>query len=153
MVGFKALKLCPTVVIFFEFVVALVSSMRKPRLSSVTRVFFVFCTSLAFAIRQGPWGESGNSAQPFPKFPIPQMSTRRNEGPFHAAIVVAGSRGYGNYRHQADMCHAFQVLKANGLDPDDIITFIFGDIAFDRRNKYRGKLYNRPGPSRVFFTS
>ena len=26
----------------------------------------------------------------------------------HWAVIVAGSSGYGNYRHQADACHAYQ---------------------------------------------
>lgn len=27
----------------------------------------------------------------------------------HFAVLVAGSNGYWNYRHQADICHAYQV--------------------------------------------
>jgi len=27
------------------------------------------------------------------------------------AVLVAGSKTYENYRHQSDVCHAFQVLK------------------------------------------
>ena len=27
-------------------------------------------------------------------------------------LLVAGSRGYYNYRHQADICHAYHVSKA-----------------------------------------
>ncbi|GMH22761.1 hypothetical protein Nepgr_024604 [Nepenthes gracilis] len=30
------------------------------------------------------------------------------------AVLVAGSSGYGNYRHQADVCHAYQILKRGG---------------------------------------
>ena len=26
-------------------------------------------------------------------------------------LLVAGSRGYYNYRHQADICHAYQVRR------------------------------------------
>ena len=26
------------------------------------------------------------------------------------AVLVAGSRGWDNYRHQADVCHAYQVI-------------------------------------------
>ena len=32
----------------------------------------------------------------------------------HWAVLIAGSSGYGNYRHQSDVCHAYQVLKAGG---------------------------------------
>ena len=27
------------------------------------------------------------------------------------AVLVAGSRGWDNYRHQADVCHAYQVAQ------------------------------------------
>ena len=30
----------------------------------------------------------------------------------HYAVLVAGSAGYGNYRHQADVCHAYHVVTA-----------------------------------------
>ena len=29
----------------------------------------------------------------------------------HWAVLVAGSNTYGNYRHQADICHAYQIMK------------------------------------------
>lgn len=35
----------------------------------------------------------------------------------HWALLVAGSAGWGNYRHQADVCHAYQVLLRGGLRP------------------------------------
>ena len=36
----------------------------------------------------------------------------------HWAVLVAGSSGYGNYRHQADICHAYQIMKKNGIPED-----------------------------------
>jgi len=36
----------------------------------------------------------------------------------HWAVIVAGSSGYGNYRHQADTCHAYQIMKKNGIPED-----------------------------------
>ena len=30
------------------------------------------------------------------------------------AVLVAGSNSWGNYRHQADVCHSYQVQTANG---------------------------------------
>ena len=65
--------------------------------------------------------------------------------PFHSAILIAGSSGYANYRHQADACHAFQLLKHLGIPLDQIITFIFDDIAHHRDNPYPGQIFNRPG--------
>ena len=31
------------------------------------------------------------------------------------AVLVAGSSRFWNYRHQADVCHAYQVLRKNGF--------------------------------------
>ena len=64
---------------------------------------------------------------------------------FHSAILIAGSQGYQNYRHQADLCHAFQVLKSRGIPEDQIITFVFNDIAHNPQNPYPGQIFNRPG--------
>lgn len=60
------------------------------------------------------------------------------------AVLVAGSSGYGNYRHQSDICHAYQVALKNGVDPDKIITMIYNDVANDSENPFAGKLYNKP---------
>ena len=64
---------------------------------------------------------------------------------FHSAILIAGSSGYYNYRHQADTCHAFQILKNLGMPLDQIITFVFDDIAHHQDNPYPGQIFNRPG--------
>jgi len=60
------------------------------------------------------------------------------------AVLVAGSKGYSNYRHQADVCHAYQILKRNGIPEDNIITMAYDDIAHAFRNPYKGKLFNKP---------
>jgi len=60
------------------------------------------------------------------------------------AVLVAGSNGYWNYRHQADVCHAFKTLVSRGFNPDKIITLLYDDVANSYRNPYRGKLYNKP---------
>ena len=41
--------------------------------------------------------------------------------------------------------HAYQILRAGGLDPDHIITFMYNDVPFDDQNPFSGKLYNHPG--------
>lgn len=78
-------------------------------------------------------------------FPNSNEPAFKENAIFHSAIVIAGSSEYVNYRHQADMCHAFQVLKDNGMPKDSIITFIYDDVAFHWRNPYRGKVFNKPG--------
>jgi glycosylphosphatidylinositol transamidase (GPIT) subunit GPI8 len=58
------------------------------------------------------------------------------------ALLVAGSKGYDNYRHQADICHAYQILRQRGVADDRIITMIYDDVAHSRLNPYKYKLFN-----------
>lgn len=46
----------------------------------------------------------------------------------HWAVLVAGSSGYWNYRHQADTAHAYQIMKQNGISADHIIHMAYDDI-------------------------
>jgi legumain len=62
----------------------------------------------------------------------------------HWAVIVAGSNGYWNYRHQADACHAYQIALKNGIPADQIIHIAFDDIAHDPSNPYPGQLFNKP---------
>lgn len=60
------------------------------------------------------------------------------------AVLVAGSNTYGNYRHQADVCHAYQVVKSQGIPESNIIVMAYDDIANNSRNPFPGKLFNKP---------
>jgi legumain len=60
------------------------------------------------------------------------------------AVLVAGSNTYANYRHQADVFHAYQILKKNGFTQDRIITFAYDDLANNVKNPYKGKVFNKP---------
>jgi legumain len=62
----------------------------------------------------------------------------------HWAVLVAGSNGYGNYRHQADICHSYQIMIKNGIPADQIITLAYDDIANNSENPFPGKMYNKP---------
>ncbi|GAB4854395.1 hypothetical protein Ancab_022981 [Ancistrocladus abbreviatus] len=66
------------------------------------------------------------------------------------AVLVAGSTGYENYRHQANVCHAYQILKKGGLKEENIIVFMYDDVAFDKENPRPGVLINRPGGKDVY---
>ena len=61
------------------------------------------------------------------------------------AVLVAGSDGFWNYRHQADVSHAYQIMRRGGIPADHIITMMYNDVAFDWGNPFYGQLYNRPG--------
>lgn len=45
------------------------------------------------------------------------------------AVLVAGSKGWSNYRHQADVCHAYQILHKNGIPDSNIIVMMYDDLA------------------------
>ncbi|XWS20591.1 hypothetical protein CRYUN_Cryun31cG0115600 [Craigia yunnanensis] len=66
------------------------------------------------------------------------------------AVLIAGSCGYENYRHQADVCHAYQILKNGGLEDDNIIIFMYDDIAFSEYNPRPGIIINKPDGDDVY---
>jgi len=62
------------------------------------------------------------------------------------AVLVAGSNGYGNYRHQSDVYDAYQILHGlNGIPADHIIVFHYDDIANNPSNPKKGQVINWPG--------
>ena len=61
------------------------------------------------------------------------------------AILVCGSTGYYNYRHHADVAHAYQIMREGGIPPDHIITLMYNDVPNSPDNPFPGKLFNRPG--------
>ncbi len=51
---------------------------------------------------------------------LTSFTTATMENPFLAAakgtnhaVIIAGSSGFENYRHHADVCHAFKILSEN----------------------------------------
>ena len=63
------------------------------------------------------------------------------------AVLVAGSNGWSNYRHQADICHAYQILKEHGVADEHIIVMMYDDIADNSQNPLPGQIINKPdGP-------
>ena len=66
------------------------------------------------------------------------------------AVLAAGSSGWENYRHQADLCHAYQVLHAHGVPEDNIIVMMYDDIADNDKNPFKGKIFNSPNGSDVY---
>ena len=54
------------------------------------------------------------------------------------AVLVQGSNGWNNYRHQADVLSVYQMLKKNGYDDDHIILIIDKALASDAKNPEPG---------------
>jgi legumain len=59
-------------------------------------------------------------------------------------VIVAGSKTFQNYRHQADACHAFQIVKKGGVPASQIILLMEDDVANAHENPFPGKLFNKP---------
>ena len=53
-------------------------------------------------------------------------------------VLVQGSAGWSNYRHQADVLSVYQQLKANGYDDDHIILIMDKALAADAKNPAPG---------------
>lgn len=68
----------------------------------------------------------------------------------HWAVLVAGSKTWGNYRHQSDVAHAYQVMKKNGVPLDQIIHMSYDDIAGNMRNPFPGQIFNSPDGENVY---
>ena len=60
------------------------------------------------------------------------------------AVLIAGSNGYDNYRHQADICHAYNILSEGAMDDENIILMTYDDIANNPENPFPGKIFNSP---------
>jgi legumain len=50
------------------------------------------------------------------------------------AIVVAGSTGWINYRHQSDVFHAFKLLSERGFDSDHLVCMAVSFIIFCKKS-------------------
>lgn len=66
------------------------------------------------------------------------------------ALVIAGSNGWENYRHQADALDMYQILKASGYDDDHIILILEDDIANHALNPQKGVVQVRIGGKNVY---
>ena len=62
----------------------------------------------------------------------------------HWAVIMAGSQGYSNYRHQADTHHAVKIMLENGIPRDQIIHMAYDDIANFLVNPFPGQIFNKP---------
>ena len=51
---------------------------------------------------------------------------------------------------QADVCHAYQILKKGGLKDENIIVFMYDDIAFNPENPRPGVIINKPNGNDVY---
>ena len=56
------------------------------------------------------------------------------------ALLVAASKGWDNYRFQADVFAMYQILKQHGYDDDHIVLICEDDIVYNSKNTEQGVL-------------
>ncbi|XP_048027506.1 legumain-like [Megalobrama amblycephala] len=56
------------------------------------------------------------------------------------ALLVAGSKGWDYYRHQANVCCAYQIIKKHGIPDKQIVVMMYDDIAQNPKNPYPGNI-------------
>jgi len=71
----------------------------------------------------------------------PELQTKTD----NYAFLMATSKGWDNYRHQADVLHTYQLLKKNGFDDDHIILILADDLANAASNILPGVVRNEVG--------
>ncbi|TTC29624.1 Legumain [Bagarius yarrelli] len=65
-------------------------------------------------------------------------------------LLAAGSKGWENYRHQANVCHAYQVAQRNGVPDGQIVVMMYDDIADHKENPVAGNIINTPNGPNVY---
>uniref|UniRef100_A0A4W5RCP6 Legumain n=2 Tax=Hucho hucho TaxID=62062 RepID=A0A4W5RCP6_9TELE len=78
-------------------------------------------------------------------FPAQQPNNGKNW-----VVIVAGSNGWYNYRHQADACHAYQIVHKNGVPDEQIVVMMYDDLATNEENPTPGEVINRPNGTDVY---
>lgn len=73
-----------------------------------------------------------------------------DNGGVHWALIVAGSNDWYNYRHQADACHAYQIMKKHGIPASRIVTMMYDDLAHNELNPTPGIIINHPKGKDVY---
>lgn len=66
------------------------------------------------------------------------------------ALLVAGSGGWSNYRHQADVLNMYQILKTHGYTDERIILIVEDDIAYHKYNPRPGFISTRPDGENLY---
>ena len=66
------------------------------------------------------------------------------------AVLIAGSKNWDNYRHQADVLAFYQMLKGKGYDDEHIILIMEDDIAYNKHNPNPGIITNGNGTNNLY---
>eukprot|EP00241_Pyramimonas_parkeae_P001365 CAMPEP_0114264316 /NCGR_PEP_ID=MMETSP0058-20121206/23116_1 /TAXON_ID=36894 /ORGANISM="Pyramimonas parkeae, CCMP726" /LENGTH=544 /DNA_ID=CAMNT_0001380931 /DNA_START=95 /DNA_END=1727 /DNA_ORIENTATION=+ len=94
---------------------------------------------------------AGVSQDPHAPNPSRPRSNHKPSGaPTTWALLVAGSRGWENYRHQASLYHLCQALHIGHIPDSQIVTMFADDIANAPENPFPGQVFNSLGGPDVY---
>ncbi|XDV30014.1 hypothetical protein PO909_033021 [Leuciscus waleckii] len=68
-------------------------------------------------------------------------------------LLVAGSKGWANYKHQANVCLHYQILKNHPNEPipdEQIVVMMYDDIAHNGNNPCNGEILSVVDGSNVY---
>ncbi|KAI0501006.1 hypothetical protein KFK09_019224 [Dendrobium nobile] len=105
---------------------------------------WVICFAFLFALAMPRAFAEGT------RMPMKEDSTDEFDSSTRWAVLVAGSSDYGNYRHQADVCHAYQLLRKGGLKDENIVVLMYDDLANSSLNPRPGVIINNPKGEDVY---
>ncbi|XP_056326095.1 legumain-like [Danio aesculapii] len=55
-------------------------------------------------------------------------------------LLVAGSKDWDNYRHQANVCCAYQLFKKQGIPDEQIVVMMYDNISENPNNPFPGSI-------------
>jgi legumain len=64
--------------------------------------------------------------------------------------MVLCSQGSCDFLLQADICHAYQILQKGGIKEENIVVFMYDDIANSALNPRQGVIINHPEGEDVY---
>ncbi|XP_048048377.1 legumain-like [Megalobrama amblycephala] len=65
-------------------------------------------------------------------------------------LLVAGSKDWENYKHQANVCGLYQIIKKHGIPDEQIVVMMYDDIAYNRQNPANGVVVSVVDESNVY---
>ncbi|KTG07399.1 hypothetical protein cypCar_00043162, partial [Cyprinus carpio] len=55
-------------------------------------------------------------------------------------LLVAGSKNWENYQHQANVCSLYQIIRKHGIPDEHIVLMMYDDIANNPENPTKGTI-------------
>ncbi|XP_056598400.1 legumain-like [Triplophysa dalaica] len=65
-------------------------------------------------------------------------------------LLVAGSKGWKNYKHQANVCCHYQLIKRQEIPDEQIVTMMYDDIADNHNNHHKQQILSVLGNENVY---